>query len=82
MIVIPGAASPPTYLPLWLLTGCAALAGIAAITIGIARVAVWPELCLAKDTVTDIVKGNRAEHPTHCFAFGTKNVGFRRRTVN
>jgi hypothetical protein len=36
LILIPGAASPPTYLPLWLLTGCGALGGIAVLTIGIA----------------------------------------------
>ena len=36
LVLVPGASDPVPYLPLWLLTGCAALGGIAATMIGIA----------------------------------------------
>jgi len=36
LVLVPGASDPVPYLPLWLLTGCAALGGIVAIIIGIA----------------------------------------------
>jgi hypothetical protein len=36
LVLVPGASDPVPYVPLWLLTGCAALGGIAAIMIGVA----------------------------------------------